>query len=266
MSQLNISRALLNSLLPEGPIVTPKIDGDLDKFLDGISLGIENTKLFLKKLADIRNPYNTSILSDLEKEYGIITKDNISEEIRIMQLATKIYETAGTGSKDNLENALQRAGFDVLVHSNSPAVDPAIFLDQAFQLVCGDPLNAFAGDPNAYCGRVGGYLLVNGAIFTRRPNYLSIGDPLNAFAGDPICMTGYFLSLIKEVKEYEIPDDPDTWPFIFFVGGPATRGGSGELTDIETADVPSERRQEFENIILSYKPIFTWAGLIINYT
>lgn len=266
MSQLSISRALLNSLLPEGPIVTPKIDGDLDKFLDAISLSIEDVKIFLEKLSDIRNPYITPILLDLEKEYGIITKDNISEEIRIAQLAAKIYEIAGTGSEDNLENALQRAGFDVLVHSNSPAVDPAIFLDQVFQLVCGDPVNAFAGDPNAYCGRVGGYLLVNGTIFSRRPKYLSVGDSLNAFAGDPVCVTGYFLALIKEIKEYEIPDDPDAWPFIFFVGGQAIRGGSGELTDIETADVPSERRQEFENIILSYKPIFTWAGLIINYT
>lgn len=266
MSQLNISRALLNSVLPEGPILTPKADDDLDKFLDVISAGIEDIRIFLEKLAYIRDPYNTFTFSDLEKEYGIITKDNISEEVRIAQLVTKIYEKAGTGSKDNLENALQRAGFDVLVHSNSPAVDPAIFLDQAFQLVCGDPVNAFCGDPNAYCGRVGGYLLVNGAIFTRRPAYLSVGDTLNAFAGDPVCVSGYFLGLIKEEKEYSIPSDPDTWPFIFFVGGEATRGGSGELTDIETADVPTERRQEFENIILAYKPIFTWAGLIINYT
>jgi len=265
MSQPNISRSLLNSLLPDGPLWEPKSGGDFDLFLDGISGGIETIRIALEQLAFIRDPYRTPILSDLEKEYGIITKDNISTEDRIAQLATKIYERSGTGSKDNLQNALQRAGFDVLVHSNSPAIDPAILLDQNFQLVLGDPLNAFIGDPNAYFGRAGGYLLVNGPIYTRRPAYLGLGDPLNAFIGDPNAVIGFFIGLIRKEKTYNIPTNPDAWPFIFFVGGPAVRGGSGELVSIESAEILSQRRQEFENIILSYKPVFTWAGMIITY-
>lgn len=266
MSQYNISRALIDALFPDGPPWYPEKDGDFDLFLNGISQGIETIKIFLEKLAFVRDPYSTLILSDLEREYGIITKDNISVEIRIMQLAVKIYERGGTGSPDNLENALRNAGFDVYVHPNDPAIDPAILLNQIFQLVLGDPLNAFIGDPGAYFGRVGGYLLVNGPIYTRRPAYLGLGDPLNAFIGDPNAVMGFFLSLIIKEKKYVIPVDPDTWPFIFFVGGPATRGGSGELISIENGEVPAERKQEFENIILAYKPIFTWAGIIVTYT
>ena len=241
MSQPNISRAFLNSLLPEGPLWNPKPGGDFDLFLDGISEGIETVRIALEQLAFIRDPYKTPILSDLEKEYGIITKDNVSVDDRIAQLATKIYDRSGTGSKDNLENALQRAGFDVLVHSNSPAVDPALFITNDL-------------------------LLVNGPIFTRRPAYLGLGEPLNAFIGDPNAVIGFFIGLIKDqVKTYNIPTDPDTWPFIFFVGGAATYGGGGELTSIANAQVLTQRRQEFENIILAYKPVFTWAGILVTY-
>jgi len=267
MSQPNISRRLLNALLPDGPPWYPKKNEDFDKFLNGLSLNIENLLLYLEQLSNVRNPYNIPIelLPDLEKEYGIITKNNISIETRRMQLAVKIYTNGGTGSPDDLQNALRGAGFDVYVHPNDPAIDPAILLDQNFQVTIGDPVSAYIGDPNAYFGKFGGYLLVNGSIFTRRPKYLGIGDPVFAYIGDPNAQIGYFLGLEINEKTYNIPTDSDTWPFIFFVGGQAARGGSGELISIENAEIPAERQSEFENIILRIKPVFTWAGIIVTY-
>jgi len=267
MSTPDISRAMINALLPDGGIWNPEKDGDFDRFLNGLSLCVEDVIFRLEKLNTIRDPHNIPniLLSDLEREYGIVTKTNISVETRRMQLAAKIYERGGTGSPDDLENALRDAGFDVYVHPNDPAVDPAIFLNQNFQVTIGDPLNAYIGDPGAYFGRVGGYLLVNGPIVTRRIGYLSIGDPINAYIGDPAASIGYFLGTAAEEKEYNIPTDPDTWPFIFFVGGPAARGGLGQLVIIQRAEIPAERKSEFEAIILQYKPIFTWAGIIVTY-
>jgi len=239
MSTPDISRAMINALLPDGDIWNPEKDGDFDRFLEGLSLCIEDARSYLEQLGFFRDPYNISeeMLQDLEKEYGIVTKTNVSVETRRMQLAAKIYERGGTGSPDDLKNALINAGFNVYVHPNDPAVDPAIFLDQSFQVTIGDPLNAYIGDPGAYFGRFGGYLLVNG----------------------PIIVTG------GDEKEYNIPTDPDAWPFIFFLGGIAIRNVSGQLIEIFRAEIPAERKSEFESIILQYKPIFTWAGIIVTY-
>jgi len=286
MSLSNVSRRMIDGLLPPGPLWVPEKDGDLDLFFDGLSLSMEDARVFLEKLKYIRDPYNTPILSDLEREYGIITKDTLTEEERIAALAVKIYEKGGTGSEDNLESALR--GFDVQVHQNSPAVDPNIILNQTYQLVAGDPLNAYVGDPGAYCGQAGGYLLVNGPIYSGVPVYLGLGDP-NAYVGDPLAVTGYFQGLRPVEKTYNIPTDPDSWPFIFFVGGDATRADvvevvtsdgknvvtstgvqvttseQGQLLSIEPVEIPANRRQEFETIILTYKPLFTWAGLVVVY-
>lgn len=232
MSLSNISRALLNTLLPDGIPWNPEKDGDFDRFLDGLSLCLEDVRIYLEQLGYVRDPYNipVELLPDLEKEYGIITKTNISEETRRMQLAAKIFTRDSNGSVDDLEGALRAAGFDVYVHSNSPAVNPQNFLNLNFQVTIGDPVTAYLGDPNAYFGRAGGYLLVNGRD-----------------------------------ENYSTPLDSDTWPFIFFVGGPAARGVLGQLAIIVRAEIPSERQAEFEKIILQYKPVFTWAGLVVTY-
>jgi len=265
MSQRSISRAVLDNLLPPGWDV--KSDSDLDLLLDGLADNKEPIRIFLNKLSKIRNPQKTVFLSDLEKEYGLMTRTNLTEQVRRDRLEVRAYERGGTGSKDNLQTALTRAGFIIQVHENSPAVDPAIFLTQAFQMVAGDPVNAFAGDPNAYCGQVGGELLVNGPIYNQRPLYLmEAGGTPTSYAGDPLAYAGYYLELIKVPTAYEVPTVPGDWPLVFFVGGDATRNIDGELTDIEVAEIPIERKEEFQTIILRYKPVHTWAGLIVIYT
>lgn len=261
----NFTRSIINALLPPGPKWNPSTGLDFDLWLNGLSESFDDNLLFLEQLALLRDPRLTPNLEDLEREYGITTKTNLSESVRRENLNVKIYSRGGTGSKDNLQDSLERAGFMVQVHENSPAVDPSLFLDQAFQLTLGDTNNAYIGDPNAYLGRIGGELLVNGAVFTQRPIYLSELNGQNAYIGDPLMGLGYFTELYKEKQEFPIPTDPDSWPFIFFVGGDATRDGTGALTNIEQADIESEKREEFENIILAYKPMHSWAGLIISY-
>lgn len=261
---MSIHRAVIDAMLPPGWNV--ESDGDLDHLLDGMAKNSESVYDFMSQLSLLRNPALTPWLSDLEREFGVITRTNLAEAIRRARMETRMYERKGTGSKDDLEIALTRVGFDVQVHQNDPAVDPALFLTQAFQLCCGDPTNAFAGDPNAYCGRIGGELLVNGPIYDQSPLYLSeCGGPFS-YAGDPYMYCGWYDELRRIPIVYQVPADPGNWPFVFFVGGDATRDPvTDELTDIMTAEVPIERKEEFQNIILQYKPKFTWAGLIITY-
>lgn len=264
MSQLSVSRAMINSLLPPGWDI--ETGGDLDLFLEGLAENKEAMRVFLATLSTLRNPQKTAYLSDLEKEYGLMTRTNLTEQVRRDRLEVRVYERNGKGSDDNLQTALRRAGFDVQVHENSPAVDPSQFIDKAFQMVAGDPVNAFAGDPNAYAGQVGGELLVNGPIFNQIPLYLmEAGGTPTSFAGDPLAYAGYFLELKRTSRIYQTPTDPADWPLVFFVGGDATRNVDGELTDIQIAEIPIERKEEFHNIILRIKPVHSWAGLIVIY-
>lgn len=269
---MSLSRAILDALLPDGSFWNVKTAGFYDLLMDALGENDDRLVNDLCCLSTLRDPFLTPILSDLEKEYGIQTDLNLTEEERRIQLAAIVYKGENGGSKDDLQNALNDAGFDVQVHENSPAVDPDIFLNSIPFMVAGGD-NAFAGffpttpgDYTSIAGKTGGDLLVNGDIFEQRAKYLSVANGDNMFAGNGNALAGRFDELVQDPILYPIPDDPDSWPFFFFVGGDATRNGAGELTAIATADVPRSQQVAFERIILRYKPIHTWAGLIINYT
>lgn len=267
-----LSRSVIDALIPYGSAWTPAQGGDLDKLYDGISANAEVVSTFLECLSYIRDPNLTPILDDLEREYGIPTNTNLTESQRRQFLAAVIYQGENNGSKDDLQSALQSAGFDVQVHENSPAIDPDNFLNNIFLMVA-DGDNAYAGfypvAPGEYtsvAGKTGGLLLVNGKIYTQAPDYISTANGPEMFAGNEDAFAGRYDDLEQTLVIYDIPDDPNSWPFFFFVGGDATRNVSGELTNIEFVDIPIERQVEFERLILKYKPIHTWAGLMINYT
>lgn len=265
-----LSRAVIDALLPDGSFWDVKPDGFFDLLLDALGENDDRIADDLCCIANIRDPFLTPILDDLEKEYGIQTDTNLTEAQRRGQLAALVYKGDNNGSKDDLQNALVAAGFDVQVHENSPAVDPDTFLNNIFLMVAnGD--NAYAGffptTPGEYtsvAGKTGGSLLVNGKIYEQRPDYTTVAGFV--YAGNEEGIAGSYTELVQNEIIYPIPDDPNSWPFFFFVGGDATRDINGELTAIEVVDIPIQRRAIFERIILRYKPIHTWAGLMINYT
>ncbi len=257
----NLTRATIDTIWPEGSIWTPAPGLDLDNLLDGISDSWETVRAFLDTLDNVRDPATTTFLEDLEKEFGVFTNTSLTEEQRRSQLHPLVYQRSSNGSVDAMQSALDAAGFDVQVHENSPAVDPAIFLDEVFQMVA-EGGNAYAGRDDAFAGRVGGELLVNGELFNTNRQFTAVAG--NVYAGDGTT-AGEYSGLEREEVVYKIPTDPGDWPLVFFVGGDATRGGSGELTEIELADVPTEQKSEFKRIILRSKPMHSWAGLIVNY-
>jgi hypothetical protein len=254
-------RAVIDAILPEGAAWLPAPGDDLDKFYDGLALNWEEIRSYLEQTAFVRDPHQTPFLEDLEREFGVFTNPNLTDEQRRNQLSPVVYNRQNNGSNDNLEAALNDAGFAVQVHDNSPAVDPAIFLDQDFQTVAGGD-DSYAGNEEAYLGRSGGELLVNGDIYSTEKIFdVVTGD---VWTGDGSTLGEY--TDIERIKiEYDIPADPNDWPLVFFVGGDATRDGSGALTEIESVDIPAEQESAFKRIILKYKPIHSWAGLIINF-
>ena len=98
--------------------------GGYQLILEGIGDNVEAMYDNISRLAYIREPEKTDILDDLEREYGILKDDNLTEAERREYLSGVKYARAGTGGLDYLQNALNNAGFAVQVHSNTPAINP----------------------------------------------------------------------------------------------------------------------------------------------
>lgn len=259
-------KKFVDLVYPRGPAHEPKEGGSMDLFREGIADNIDVIRDDVKNTAFIRTPDKTTIFDDLEREYGITSNINLSLSERIEILEASRFKKATTGNDDDLQTILDNSGFALNVYNNSPdgpAVDPAIFLDQNFQMQAGDLTNDFAGQDEAFAGRVGGQLLVNGDIFDQRPNFFGAGE---VFAGNKNAVAGFHTKLIQTLIEYDIPTDPKDWPLVFFVGGAATFAGDGSLLTIEQGQVPSPQEMQLKRIILKFKPLFTWCGLIVTFT
>jgi hypothetical protein len=225
---------MIDDIRPKGPAHDPAPDGDLDLLLEGMADNYEVVRAFVSTLSDIRDPKKTPVLSDLEAEYGIPTSTLLSEAERRLRLDEFAYGGDSDGTEDDLQTALRNAGFDVYVYQNDPAVDPAIFLEQQFQMVAGGD-NAYAGRDDAFCGLLGGELLVNGDVFKTSKVFTSVAGTM--YAGDGTT-AGEYDDLLVEKIEYPIPTDPADWPMVYFVGGAATRDFIEMLTNggFETGD------------------------------
>lgn len=212
------------TLLPKGAFWFPVLNGYYDLLLQGIGDNLEEVYDFLKNLAFIRNPYLTPYLSDLEREYGILTDTQISEVDRRNILAGIVYASPGTGGVSDLQDALHRAGFtNLFVYQNDPYVDPRRFIGDRFICVAGNATSV-AGNANAIAGvRGGGYLLVNQSSFTLANVWNVVAGGNIAFAGNPNAIAGGSNGFQSVLTDFEIPDNPERWNYVFFVGGLASR-------------------------------------------
>lgn len=159
-----------------------------------------------------------SALFMIGSEFDFIYSYSPNEPRRREQLHPLVYGRGGSGTIDDMQTALDSAGFDVTVYANDPAIDPDPFLSDAFQMVAGGG-NAFAGNAGAFAGRIGGELLVNGDIFKQSRIFTSVAGTLFAGTGHG---AGEYVDLLRTKIEYPIPTDPGDWPLVFFVGGAAT--------------------------------------------
>jgi hypothetical protein len=114
----------------------PLSDAHLDLVFDATGLFLENTSYeFLKDLAYIRDPWLTPYLSDLEKEYGVVSDLTLSDTERRSQLAAIVYAPVNSGTREDLEIILNTAGFNVEVKANDPPVSPDLPTVSASELI-----------------------------------------------------------------------------------------------------------------------------------
>ena len=220
-------------------------EGDLSKLFDALADNFQDIYDEIQSVAHIRDPRRTNILSDLEREYGIVSNSALSDEIRRQMLAHIKYEYPTSGSWEHLQNALINAGFNLVVTENNPVVDPAdVTIDSAYS-----------------------DLLVNGNLYIAQdPSYYMAAGSSIAYAGHNRGYSGYYVSSTKTLKTYSIPTEIKahwTWRYVFWVGGIAS--GWSSSPEIAVAQVDPKRETQLRNLILKYKPLFTWCVLAIEY-
>lgn len=267
----SISRSFIDAILPPGDLWQAEPGESMDQQLEGLAETSESIRTELDTLADIRNPDKTPVFTDLERNFGFKPNENISDSIRKTRLAQRIYQGDKVNSKTDLENDLIAAGFDLQVHLNDPPIDPAILLDQSFQMTCGSDY-AYCGYNDgvnvlSFMGRLGGELLVNTKIvFQSTAIDMQCGGDIaycgynDGVAVQSVC--GFFTGFNTDPIEYPIPTL--YWGKVFFVGGDATRDGSGFLTEIEAGQVDLNRFDELKALILADKMLGAWCGLIVT--
>jgi hypothetical protein len=239
------------------------INKRLSQFIKGLSALPQDLKEYIQNIYLDLFPDTTRLLDKWNETFGIGFPAKIEDDQR-MDLDTTWKAQGGQGF-EYIQNVLNNAGFDVQVHENNPPVDPDLFLNSIPIMVANGPA-AFAGNDQAFAGKTGGDLLVNGPIVTNTPIYESICGGANIVCGNDRAVCGQFDKFGTEDKIYQITDDPDLWGAFFFIGGDATRNAiTHELETIENIDIPIERKPEFIRLILKLKPVQTWAGLMIDY-
>lgn len=265
MSDIDIVRANLEAALPPGSFWQSKNDFAL--LLDALAEEMGPFYTDAKKTACIRNVETTNLILDLADEYGVdVFSDLLEAEIRAYTAAAKKgVKEPGAG---DLQSALNTAGFDVQVHRNGPTpTSPFTYLGEGIPFMVDGNESSVDGNENAIDGEFeGGEILVNGPIAATLPIYSSVDGHEDMVDGNENAVDGYFTETADFEYQAVLPLDQSRWNNIYFIGGDVTRDPiTGEITNIEQADVPADRKTEFETQILKYGPGEGWAGLIINY-
>jgi len=263
---MSLSRSILNSLLPEGVFWTPAAGDDYDLLMDGIADNSEAVYSVMKNLANLRDPFKTSLLEDMELEYGIVPHIMDTETLRRERLAALMFRKAQIPNTETLQSKLRESGFtDVYVYANTAPLDPADLLRAGFNMTCGDGLEC--GEPEAYCSQFGGELLVNGDLFVMLPSYINLaGEP--DVCCDATIQCGDFETYGENLIEitYQIPTDPGYWRNFFIVSGEVMTDETGTPTTYRFLSIPRSRRLEFRRLILKLKPLHAWGVLMVTWT
>lgn len=267
-----LTRALLNGFLPAGSAWRPATGGMEDRLFDGMADNSEAVRSFVAQLSNIRDPYTTPILPELEREYGIQTNMGLTLATRQAALANRKFNRASMGTPANLQTALNLAGFGVggyglQVIDNNGGADPRQWVGGAPYLFCGQTVGSgygCCGNTYAFAGQTGGgQHIVNGNLYTIAPNYWGCGMA-TICCGNNLAYCGYYTSLNYSPYVYSVPADSGYWPLVFFLAQSATYTGATVAT-LTFGNIPSIRQQELVELVLRYKPIHTWAILMANF-
>jgi uncharacterized protein YmfQ (DUF2313 family) len=219
---------ILRNLLPKGKLFRLVKENQWKQVLRGLAEEPDRICTFENEVRDAGLPGRIpdEALADWESDYNIETNASLTNTERNNRIISKISATGGQGP-DYLEDVIQAAGFGLYVYENIPAVDPSTI---SGILIAG---------PSDWTVTI---------IWAVTSGGITMGG-LTAI-GSPVTMGGRAGSSIDPVDP-SIPSDPNTWPFFWFLAGPANVN--------DTVNIDATREEELINLIISLKPAHTWV-------
>lgn len=258
MSFLNIFK----HLLPTGRAWSITVDKRLRQFFQGLSDSlISPMKLFVDQIWQDIFPQTTRELDQWEDQFSLTKNATLTEQERRDRLEAT-WRAVGGQSPFYIQNTLRDAGFDVYIHEWWEEV-----VDVNNIAVCG--LETSVCDfSTAVCSDK----VIGNAILLRNPfsvlgnvfpapavdcgeDFAECGEP-DAECGNTFLQTGYLLVNKNDNTQYLVPNDADKWRYILYIGG---------VNFGDIAQVPLNRRNEFEALCLKICPAQQWLGLIVEY-
>ena len=265
---------IITHLLPNARAWRITVDKSLRKFFEGLApIGVDIKSFFDLILFDIL-PSTTRSLDLWEQQFGLRSY-GLTEQQRRDRLEG-VWKTLGGQDPYYIQSTLQANGFNVFVHEwwvpgTEPAVNstaqatprnPLTYLidgdvTRVYFAECGEVL-AQCGEADALAGETvspTGYTLVN-KIYEPVPAKVQCGEAL-AQSGELLAQCNETLSYYERLVRYNIPIDPNTWPYFLYIGGEIF----GDLATIDP-----KRRDEFEELCLKICPTQQWLGILVTYT
>lgn len=148
---------------------------------------------------------------------------------------------------------------------SAQCTDPSMGVGSFSYIVEAGEAEAEAGNAEAESGNFipgsdsQGYLLVNKISETvPSGSGTQCGEPLSQ-CGEPTALSGVPSGLVHFIvrqRVYPTPTDVNEWPYILYFCGPVFG---------EPATIQNNRRDEFENLLLSICPAQQWLALLITY-
>ena len=223
-------------LLPRGRAWSLIVDKPLRRLFVGLSVAAREAVAHIDRAYLDLFPDTTTKLTQWEQQFNLRDPGLTDQERRDRLTAT--WRAQGGQSVGYIEDTLQAAGFQLYVHEwfddSGTARNPGLVLrddgdDIEYRFELGTT-EAELGDTDVELGsrsNVTGYLLVN---------KISDND------GSRV--------------EYTVPANTNEWPFILYVGGE---------TFPESATIRTNRRDEFEELLLSICPGQQWLGVLVEF-
>lgn len=238
----DILKRSMMAKLPEGALRELVPDGDEDRLYSGIAEALEGVANTLAETANTREPSSTSYPVALQREYGFLPDEELSDARQRARVKALKYAKRGEGTAQSLQEALHAAGFTEL------SVDPVRKDDTAM-------LDTILGDWND--------LVVNGFEYLTQLGYdVTCQSDLSITCADPPEYTCVERNLIRAGVPYTISANRN---LVFIVSSGITKDEDGYILSLTAPEIPRYYRNVIREIILRCKSTGTWGLMAIDW-
>ena len=242
-------------LLPQARAWSITVNKRLRQFFEGLATTFDAYVAFIGAVWQEIFPFSTTQLDRWENQFGLIYNESLPDADRRAAIDAE-WKAVGGQSAEYIQGILRTAGFDVFVYESfNPGRWPPTFTppDPFTPGHYYNPADLRAGQPNFYP-------LVNRFVYDLVTTpAVQAGSP-TALAGRPEAQAGRPGGTAVGEKIYVIDDDPALFPYWLYIAG-----DDPFSAPTSAAQVPNERRLEFESLLLKICPTHLWLGVNVEY-